>query len=84
MSTVHVFCTSCKIGSPREPHELAGNSVVCTACGRPLNRQTINSALREHEMRDRSRVSPSLEPPTTAAPRPKIDRKPAALEYVAI
>ena len=32
MSTVHVFCPLCNIGSPRERHELASVLVICTVC----------------------------------------------------
>jgi hypothetical protein len=37
MSAVFVFCPCCNIGSPREPHELTANLVLCTVCGRRMN-----------------------------------------------
>ena len=49
MSTVHVFCPLCKIGSPREWHELAAAWVICTVCGRRMTQGTIDSALRRRE-----------------------------------
>jgi hypothetical protein len=61
MSAVQVFCPSCKIGSPRELHELTGRFVICTACGHRLSPETVSTALKQHDKRKR-RGSPDAEP----------------------
>jgi|SoiMethySBSTD1v2_1073268.scaffolds.fasta_scaffold4430600_1 hypothetical protein len=53
MSAVQVFCPSCKIGSPRELHELTGSFVICTACGHRLSPETISTALKQYDKRKR-------------------------------
>ena len=60
MSAVQVFCPSCKIGSPRELHELTGRFVICTACGRRLSPETISTALKRHDERKRRGSEPNL------------------------
>jgi hypothetical protein len=52
MSTVHVFCPLCNIGSPRERHELASVLVICTVCGRRLTQEAIDSALGRRRKRE--------------------------------